>query len=71
MDPLIVILIIAVIFLLLIKGVIRTFQRNAIAAILLIIFLFPVFLIWAFIDLFLEKPKKPTKVIIIVEKLED
>ena len=41
-----------VIFFLVIKGVIKTFKRAPIVAILCIIFLLPVYLIWAFIELF-------------------
>lgn len=69
MDPIvnfvIVIAIMAAVFLLLIKGVVRTFQRNPIVAILVLIFLFPIYLIRAFIELFLEKPQKIQKVIIV------
>jgi len=53
MDDLTLILIVcAVIFFLLIKGVIKTFKRQPVVAILCFIFLFPIFAIWAFIDLF-------------------
>ena len=48
----VVIIIFIVILLLIIKGVVKTFQRNAIVAILCIIFLMPIYLIWAFIELF-------------------
>lgn len=40
-----------------IKGVIRTFQRNWIAALLLMIFLGPIYLIWVFIEIFRGKPQ--------------
>jgi hypothetical protein len=36
----------------LIKGAVKTFQRNWIAALLLLIFLFPVWCIWALIEVF-------------------
>ena len=53
MDDLVLILIIcAVIFFLLIKGVVKTFKRQPVVAILCLIFLFPIFAIWAFIELF-------------------
>jgi len=53
MDDLIIIVIICiVIFLLVIKGVIKTFKRQPVVAILCIIFLIPIYLIWAFIELF-------------------
>lgn len=41
-----------VLILLLIKGVVKTFQRNAVVAILCVIFLPPVWMIWAFVELF-------------------
>ena len=40
--------ILLIIFILLIKGVIKTFKRQPIVAILCIIFLFPIYLVWAF-----------------------
>ena len=47
-----VLIVCLVIFFLVIKGVIKTFKRHPIVAILCIIFIFPVYLIWAFIELF-------------------
>ena len=47
-----VLIVCLVIFFLLIKGVIKTFKRAPVVAILCIIFLLPVYLIWAFIELF-------------------
>ena len=43
----------------LIKGMIKTFKRNALVAILCVIFLFPIWLIWSFVELFTGeiKPK--------------
>ena len=49
---LIPILICAVLLLLLIKGVVKTFKRQPIVAILCIIFLLPVYVVWAFVELF-------------------
>ena len=37
---------------LLAKGVIKTFKRQPVVAILCIIFLFPAYLLWAFVELF-------------------
>ena len=51
-DITIVAIIVLVIFILLIKGVIKTFKRQPIVAILCIIFLFPIYLIWAFVEIF-------------------
>ena len=47
-----VLIVCLVIFFLVIKGVIKTFKRQPIVAILCIIFILPVYLIWAFIELF-------------------
>ena len=51
-DITIVAIILLVIFILLIKGVIKTFKRQPIVAILCIIFLFPIYLVWAFVEIF-------------------
>ncbi|MGB0965500.1 MAG: hypothetical protein ACPGU3_04975 [Litorivicinus sp.] len=45
-------LICVVLLLLLVKGVVKTFKRQPIVAILCIIFLLPVYVIWAFVELF-------------------
>jgi hypothetical protein len=59
MDPLATVIIVClVIFLLLIKGVIKTFKKQPIVAILCIIFIFPIYLIWAFIELFTGHTEK-------------
>jgi hypothetical protein len=51
-DVTIIIIICFVIFLLLTKGVVKTFQRHPVVAIICIIFLFPLYAIWAFCELF-------------------
>ena len=51
-DATVIIIICLVIFFLLIKGVVKTFKRHPVVAILCIIFLFPLYLIWAFCELF-------------------
>ena len=51
-DITIVAIILLIIFILLIKGVIKTFKRQPIVAILCIIFLFPIYLVWAFVEIF-------------------
>ena len=51
-DITIAAIIVLVILILLIKGVIKTFKRQPIVAILCIIFLFPIYLIWAFVEIF-------------------
>ena len=53
MDEITIVLIVClVIFFLVIKGVIKTFKRAPVVAILCIIFLLPIYLIWAFVELF-------------------
>jgi len=53
MDEATIIIIIGfVIFILLIKGVVKTFKRHPVVAILCVIFVFPLYLIWAFCELF-------------------
>ena len=47
-----VIIVFVVIFLLLIKGVVKTFKRAPVVAILCIIFLLPIYAVWAFCELF-------------------
>ncbi len=42
----------AFLLIVLIRGVIKTFKRQPIVAILCIIFLFPFYIIWAFCELF-------------------
>lgn len=46
----------------LIRGAVKTFQRNWIAALLLLIFLFPVWIVWAFIEVFTGEIKKDAPV---------
>ena len=40
------------------RGVIQTFRRNWIVALVLIVFLFPAWVIWAFVEIFLPRPKE-------------
>ena len=48
-----------------IAGGIQTFQRNWILALLMLIFLAPIWVCWAIVEIFLPKPvKQPTEVII-------
>ena len=41
----------------LIKGMVRTFKRNAVVAMLCVIFLFPIWIIWSIFELFMGKVK--------------
>lgn len=60
MEITLVIITVAIILLVvLIKGAIRAFKRQPIVAILCVIFMFPIFLIWAFIETFLNTPSDP------------
>jgi hypothetical protein len=52
MDFLAIAIILIVLFFALIKGVIKTFKRQPVVAILCIIFLFPFYLVWAFVEMF-------------------
>ena len=55
METILIIAVIGIVlFIALIKGVIKTFKRQPIVAILLILFLFPIYLIWAFVELFTD-----------------
>jgi len=45
-------ILIVILLFLIIKGVIKTFKRQPIVAILCIIFLPPIYLIWAIVELF-------------------
>ena len=44
-----------VLFLLMITGVIKTFKRQPVVAIICMIFLFPIYLIWAYIEIWTEE----------------
>lgn len=51
------------ILVLLIKGGIQTFQRNWILALILLVFLTPLWACWAIVEVFLPKPKKEPMVV--------
>ena len=59
MDYITVLVIIAIVLLVVFfKGVIKTFYRQPIVAILCVIFLFPIFIIWAIVEMFTGKINK-------------
>ncbi len=58
-GEIIAIIVFLVILLALIGGAIKTFRRNWIAALLLLLFLFPIWVIWAFIEMFTGEFSKP------------
>lgn len=51
-------IILIVILIALVKGAIKTFQRNWIVALILLIILTPIWIIWAFVELFTGEIKK-------------
>ena len=51
-----------VIIIALIGGAVKTFRRNWIAALLLLIFVFPIWAIWAFIEVFTGEINKSTPI---------
>ena len=60
MDPLTWVIIgtvILVLIVLLLGGAIQTFRRQPVVAILCVIFLFPIWIIWAFVEIFLPGPE--------------
>ena len=60
MDPLTIWIIVAIVvvgILFLLGGALQTFRRQPIVAILCIIFLFPIWVIWALIEVFLPRPE--------------
>lgn len=58
-------LVLIVVIIAAIAGGIQTFQRNWILALLMLIFLTPIWFCWAIVEIFLSKPvTKPTEVII-------
>ena len=53
METIIIVVLVAIgLVFLMFKGVVKTFRRQPIVAVLLILFLFPVWLIWAFVEMF-------------------
>jgi len=51
------------------RGIKQAFQRQPVVAALLLIFLFPIFAIWAFVELFLDKPNKVVRVEVVENKI--
>jgi hypothetical protein len=54
----IVILIGLLIICALLKGIIKTFKRQPVVAILCVIFLLPIYLIWAIVEIFTNDPNE-------------
>lgn len=60
--PIVGIILLILFLILAYKGIKQAFQRQPVVAALLLIFLFPIFAIWAFVELFLDKPNKVLRV---------
>ncbi|MFN3261740.1 MAG: hypothetical protein ACE37J_14385 [Pikeienuella sp.] len=61
MDPFTILIILAIFLVgvvLMLGGAVQTFRRQPVVAILCVIFLFPIWLIWAFVEIFLPRPGK-------------
>ncbi len=61
MDPFTILIILAIFLVgvvVLLGGAVQTFRRQPVVAILCVIFLFPIWLIWAFVEIFLPRPGK-------------
>lgn len=61
MDPITitaaVVILVIVGALVLLGGAIQTFRRQPVVAILCLIFLFPIWICWAIVEIFLSRPK--------------
>ena len=51
------------------KGIKQAFQRQPVVAALLLIFLFAVFAVWAFVELFLDKPNLVVRVEVVKNQI--
>ena len=61
MDPItlgIIAAVVIVVIVVMLGGAIQTFQRQPVVAILCVIFLLPIWVIWAVIEIFLPKPSR-------------
>ena len=63
--PFLAIILLVLFLILAYKGIKQAFQRQPVVAALMLIFLFPVFAIWAFVELFLDRPNKVVRVEVI------
>ena len=60
--PIVGIILLILFLILAYRGIKQAFQRQPVVAALMLIFLFPVFAIWAFVELFLDKPDRVVRV---------
>ena len=60
--PIVGIILLILFLILAYKGIKQAFQRQPVVAALLLIFLFPLFAVWAFVELFLDKPNRVVRV---------
>ena len=54
---LIIIAVVIVVILFVLGGAVQTFRRQPVVAILCVIFLFPIWVIWALVEVFLPRPE--------------
>ena len=60
--PIVGIILLILFLILAYKGIKQAFQRQPVVAALMLIFLFPIFAVWAFVELFLDKPNRVVRV---------
>ena len=60
--PIVGIILLILFLILAYRDIKQAFQRQPVVAALMLIFLFPVFAIWAFVELFLDKPNRVVRV---------
>ena len=60
--PIVGIILLILFLILAYRGIKQAFQRQPVVAALMLIFLFPVFAVWAFVELFLDKPDRVVRV---------
>ena len=67
--PIVGIILLILFLILAYKGIKQAFQRQPVVAALLLIFLFPVFAVWAFVELFLDKPNRVVRVEVVKNQI--
>ena len=63
--PIVGIILLILFLILAYRGIKQAFQRQPVVAALMLIFLFPIFAVWAFVELFLDKPNRVVRVEVI------
>ena len=67
--PIVGIILLILFLILAYRGIKQAFQRQPVVAALMLIFLFPIFAVWAFVELFLDKPNRVVRVEILDNKI--